>query len=109
MSRARNKADAVKAYLRGYLKGLAWSLAPQNREAASQLLLAKMPAIKPGVVGAVMNSLLSPRSGLTPDGAILRDGMRTVLDLRARHAAEKKPLSDVEKYLDLSFYEEVVG
>jgi ABC-type nitrate/sulfonate/bicarbonate transport system substrate-binding protein len=107
IQRANSKRDAVLGYLKGYLKGLAWSLDPKNRQAASSLLLANMPAIKPGVVGAVMNSLLSPRSGLTPDGAILRDGMQTVLDLRARHASAKKPLGTVEKYLDLSFYNEV--
>ena len=102
---ARANADAVRGYLKGYLKGLAWTLDPKNREVASSLLLTKMPEIKPGVVGAVMNSLLSPKSGLTPDGAILRDGMKVVLDLRSRYASPK-PLTDVGKYLDLSLYDE---
>ena len=106
---ARANADAVKGYLRGYLQGLAWTLDPANYEAASQLLLKNMPEIKPGVVGAVMKSLLSPNSGLTPKGAILRDGMKTVLELRSRHGKTKKSLTDVDKYLDLSFYDEVVG
>jgi ABC-type nitrate/sulfonate/bicarbonate transport system substrate-binding protein len=108
ISRARAKAEGVRGYIRGYLKGLAWSLAPENREAGAKLLLEKMPAIKPGVVGAVMNSLLSPRSGLTPQGAILRDGMATVLELRSRHGGGKT-LGDVDKYLDLSFYDEAVS
>ena len=63
---AHANGDAVRGYIRGYLKGLEWSLDPQNAEVASTLLLANMPAIKPGVVGAVMKSLLSPSSGLTP-------------------------------------------
>jgi ABC-type nitrate/sulfonate/bicarbonate transport system substrate-binding protein len=107
IARAKQRKRAVKAYLRGYLYGLSWSLDPKNRDAGANLLLAKMPAIKPGVVGAVMNSLLSPQSGLTPNAAILRDGMETVLKLRERHAPSKKTLGDVDKYLDLSFYEEV--
>ena len=101
---AHANADAVKGYIAGYLGGLAWTLDPQNREAASALLLAKMPEIKPGVVGAVMNSLLSPKSGLRPKAAILRDGMKTVLDLRSRYGAAKKTLTDIDKYLELSFY-----
>jgi ABC-type nitrate/sulfonate/bicarbonate transport system substrate-binding protein len=106
---AAANADAVRGYLAGYLKGLDWVLDPQNTEAASAMLLKNMPAIKPGVVGAVMKSLLSPKSGLTPKGAILREGMKTVLALRSKHSDGKAALTDIDKYLDLSFYDEVVG
>jgi ABC-type nitrate/sulfonate/bicarbonate transport system substrate-binding protein len=99
----------VKAFIRGYLKGLAWTLAPENRPAAGVLLQARMPEIKPGLVEAVLSSLLSPRSGLTPGGAVLRDGMRTVLDLRSRYGKGQKTLADVDKYLALAFYDEVLA
>lgn len=102
---ANANADRVKAFIRGYLQGLDWTLAPENRPAAAALLQAKMPEIKPGVVDAVMTSLLSPRSGLTPRAAILREGLKTVLDLRSKYGSGGKVLSDVDKYLDLSFYE----
>ena len=65
---AEQNADRVKAFIRGYLKGLDWTLAPENRAEAAALLLAKMPEIKPGVVDKVLASVLSPRSGLTPRG-----------------------------------------
>jgi ABC-type nitrate/sulfonate/bicarbonate transport system substrate-binding protein len=106
---ASQNPERVKAFIRGYLKGLAWTLAPENRSAAGALLLAKMPEIKPGVLEAVLASVLSPRSGLTPDGAVLRDGMRTVLDLRSRYGNGQARLTDVDKYLALSYYEDVVG
>jgi ABC-type nitrate/sulfonate/bicarbonate transport system substrate-binding protein len=105
---AKNGAS-VRAFLKGYLAGLAWTLDPANRAAAGELLQAEMPEIKPGVVDAVMNSLLSPRSGLTPKGAILREGMRTVLDLRSRYGSGKTALSDVDKYLALADYEAVIA
>lgn len=98
----------VRGFIRGYLKGLDWTLDPVNRGAGADLLLEKMPAIKPGVVDAVMDSLLSPKSGLTSNGAILRDGMATVLALRSRYGAPKRELTDIEKYLDLSFYEDAM-
>ncbi len=95
--------DALKGYIRGYLAGLAWTLDPANREEATQILLTNMPEIKPQVAGAVMNSLLSPRSGLTPKGAMLMDGVDTVLDLRSRYGSGGK-LNDPTKYIDLSYY-----
>lgn len=102
---AAQNAASVKAFIRGYLKGLEWTLAPGNRAEAAALLQAKMPEIKPGVVEAVLNSLLSPRSGLTPQAAILREGMQTVLNLRSRYGSGGRPLSGIDKYLDLSFYQ----
>lgn len=106
---AVKKAESVKAFIRGYLKGLDWTLAPGNRPEAAALLQAKMPEIKPGVVEAVLNSLLSPRSGLTPNAAVLPEGMQTVLDLRSRYGSGGKSLRDIDKYLDLSFYRDVLS
>ena len=68
-----------------------------------------MPEIKPPVAGAVMNSLLSPNSGLTPQGAILMDGVRAVLALRTRYGSGKAPLTDPSRYIDLKYYDEVLG
>jgi ABC-type nitrate/sulfonate/bicarbonate transport system substrate-binding protein len=100
--------DAVKGFIRGYLEGLDWTLRPDNREEATKILLERMPEIKPPVAGAVMNSLLSPKSGLTPKAAILMDGVRTVLDLRSRYGGGPT-LNDPSRYIDLSYYNEVVG
>jgi len=95
--------ERVRGFLRAYLKGLEWVLHPENREAATALLAAQMPDIRPQAMAAVMDSLLSPRSGLTPGGAILPEGMRTVLDLRSRHGGGGT-LTDIERYLDLSHF-----
>ncbi|HEX2727236.1 MAG TPA: ABC transporter substrate-binding protein [Beijerinckiaceae bacterium] len=100
--------DAVKGFIKGYLGGLGWTLHSGNRKEATDILLARMPEIKPPVAGAVMDSLLSPRSGLTPQGAILMDGVRTVLDLRSRYGGGAT-LSDPGRYIDLSYYDQVVG
>jgi len=105
---ARANPGRVRGFIRGYLAGLAWTLDPANRGQAAALLLERMPAIKPGVVDAVMDSLLSPKSGLTPNGAILRDGMATVLALRSRYGEPKRELTDIDRYLDLSFWEDAV-
>ena len=99
--------ELVKAFIKAYLKGLDWVLNTENRAAASALLLARMPDIKPGVIDAVMTSLLSPRSGLTPGGEILPEGMRAVLELRSRFGKPQKNLTGIETYLAPSFFREV--
>jgi hypothetical protein len=67
-----------------------------------------MPEIKPPVAGAVMDSLLSPRSGLTPKAAILMDGVRVVLDLRSRYGGGAA-LTDPSRYIDLRYYDAVAS
>jgi ABC-type nitrate/sulfonate/bicarbonate transport system substrate-binding protein len=101
-------SEPARAFIRGYLQGLAWTLDPANREAAEALLLSKMPEIQPAAAKPVMNSLLSPRSGLTPDAAILPDGMKRVLALRSRYGTGDRELTDIDKYLELSAYRDVV-
>jgi ABC-type nitrate/sulfonate/bicarbonate transport system substrate-binding protein len=105
---ARENAGAVKGFIRAYLDGLAWTLDPANRDAAAQILLRNMPEIKPPVVGAVMASLLSPRSGLTPKGAVTIEGIRAVLDLRTRYGKPGAALGDPHSYIDLSYYNEAM-
>jgi len=104
---AEDNGEALSDFLAVYRRGLAWVLDPTNRAAASALLAARMPEIQPKALDAVMDSLLSPRSGLTPDGAILRDGACAVLDLRSRYGSGAAPLTDVDRYLDLRWAERV--
>lgn len=103
----RSWADAnrqtVLAFVRAYRKGLDWVLDPANRQEATSILRERMPEIQPGAVDAVMNSLLSPRSGLTPDGVLLPDGIRQVLALRSRYGKGGGTLGDPGKYLDPSY------
>ena len=101
--------EAVKGFIKGYLAGLAWVLDPVNRAAATEILLGKMPEIKPPVAPKVMDSLLSPRSGLTPGAKILPDGVTTVLNLRSQYGKGAMPLTDPAKYIDLRYFTAVAG
>jgi ABC-type nitrate/sulfonate/bicarbonate transport system substrate-binding protein len=92
------------AFLAACLKGVRWVLDPGNREAAAGLLMRRMPEIKPAVVGAVLDSLVSPQTGLTPNGEILPDGMRAVLELRSRYGRPQTELTDIDRYLLLGPY-----
>ena len=101
--------DAVKGFIKGYRAGLDWTLAPENRAAATDILLRNMPEIKPPVAPKVMDSLLSPRSGLTPGGKMLDDGVQTVLRLRSQYGKGAVTLTDPAKYIDLRYFTAVAG
>ena len=75
--------ERLKGFIKGYLAGLDWTLDPAEPRGGDEDPSAQMPEIKPPVAGAVMNSLLSPRSGLTPKAAMLMDGVDKVLALRS--------------------------
>ena len=91
--------EVLSTFLSVYRRSLAWVLDPANREAAAAILAARMPEVQPKMLDAVMTSLLDPRSGLTPGGAILRegagDGARPALALRPRRSGPDRggPLS----------------
>lgn len=106
---AEQNPETVKSFIRAYLKGLAWTLDPQNRGDAERILQEKMPEIQPAALQSVMTSVLSPRSGLTPKAAILPDGMMRVLELRSRFGKGGRALTDSSRYMDLSYYEAVTG
>jgi ABC-type nitrate/sulfonate/bicarbonate transport system substrate-binding protein len=105
---AKANPEALKGFIRAYLKGLGWVRDPANREAATALLLERMPEIKPPVAGAVMTSLLSEKSGLTPEARMLMDGVARVLELRTRYVPRDKPLTDPSRYIDLTYYDQAV-
>ena len=105
---AKANPDALKAFIRGYVRGLDWTLDAANRDAATALLLERMPEIKPGVAGAVMSSLLSEKSGLTPKARIMMDGVARVLELRQRYVKADGPLGDPSRYVDLTYYDQAV-
>ena len=96
----------LDGFIQGYLRGLDWTLDAANREAASEILAINMPAIKPAAIGRVMDKLLSPRTGLTPQAALDLDGIKTVLELRSQYGNGPE-LSDPGKYLDLSYYDRI--
>jgi hypothetical protein len=64
-----------------------------------------MPQIKPKAMTAVMNSLTSPRSGLTPSAALLDKGMEQVIALRSKYGNGSTPIAPVANFLDLSIYQ----
>ena len=104
---AVDNSDTLTAFISGYLDGLAWTLDPVNRNEAANALLRNMPNINPKAINRIMDKLLSPATGLTPDAAINKDGFETVLALRSQYG--DREVADASKYLDLEFYQKALS
>ena len=52
-----------------------------------------------------MASLMSPKSGLTPNADIVHGGMRQVLALRSRFGKAGVTLTEIDRYLELACLE----
>ena len=105
---AVSHSDSLIAFIRGYLEGLAWTLEPNNYDEAVVTLQRNMPAIKDGVVDAVMVKLLSPETGLTPLATLDGLGMKTVLDLRNCYMQTEEALRNIDRYIDLTYYNRAI-
>jgi len=105
---AANRATLVN-FIRGHLDALDWVLDPANKAEASDILARNMPVLKPQAIAPAMAKLLSPRTGLIPMGRLDYEGLKTVLALRSQYAPQKKQLTDPDRYVDLSYYEEAVA
>lgn len=102
---ARAHGEAMTGFCRGYLQALAWCLDPGNRTEATVLLRRHMPRIGAEQADRVMEKLLSPRTGLTPGGALDGAGVETVLELRRRYGPDAAALGPAADYIDLSYLE----
>jgi len=105
--RQTDRLPSVAQEMRDTLEARADALALRALTQLEQRLAGWLGQARIGRIDAVMGSLVSERTGLTPQGAVLRDGIQTVLDLRARYGGG--PVSGIDSYLDLSYRDEALG
>tara|TARA_B100001057_G_scaffold299677_1_gene299795 strand:+ start:414 stop:1337 length:924 start_codon:yes stop_codon:yes gene_type:complete len=101
----RTQPEKIEAFIGAYLNGLDWVLDPANCEGAQSILGARMPQIKPRAMTAVMSSLTSPKSGLTPSAMLLDLGMDQVIELRSKYGGGEIPISPAADFIDLKLYQ----
>ncbi len=106
---ANENRPAMNSFIQGYLDALDWTLDPANKAEAANILGANMPQMPEKAVGPALEKLLVPETGLVPMGIVDREGLKTVLEIRSQYAPQGKQLTDIDKYLDLSFYEEALA
>ena len=102
---AKDKGDALAAFIRGYLDALEWLYEPGNREAACALLADKVPNMDAPLAAATCEVLLAKSGGFDRQARLDEQGMRAVLALRTQYGQPQKVLTDPQQYCDLTYYE----
>lgn len=105
---ASNRSTLV-SFIRGHLDAVDWVRDPANGREAAEIMGRHMPNMKPQAIEPALAKLTDPTTGLIPDCRFDYEGLKTVLSLRSRYAPQGIQLSDPDKYLDLSYYEEAVA
>ena len=104
---ADNRATLVN-FIRGHLDAIDWVKDPANRAEAEDMLARNMPDMKPQAIGPAFNKLLDPSTGLIPLCKLDYEGLKTVLELRSQYAPQGIQLTDPDKYLDHSYYQDAL-
>ncbi|HEX3163401.1 MAG TPA: ABC transporter substrate-binding protein [Pseudolabrys sp.] len=102
---AKDNADTLTAFISGYLDALDWLYASGNKQAACELLAAKVPGMSPLLAASTYDVLLDRKAGFDRKAALDIKGIETVLALRSEYGRPVKNLSDARKYDDPSYYQ----
>ena len=102
---AKDNAEALTAFIRGYLDALDWLYAKGSKQAACDLLAAKVPGMSPRLASSTYDVLLDRNAGFDPKAALDIRGIETVLKLRSEYGRPAKNLADPRKYDDPRYYQ----
>ena len=106
---AKENAPTLKRYIRAYLEAAKWTLDAANLQELLVILMQYMPQLDEARVTKIARELQGPDSIIKPDMAISVEGVKSVLELRSRYGRPRKQLDDPFKYLDLSYYKEIMN
>jgi ABC-type nitrate/sulfonate/bicarbonate transport system substrate-binding protein len=99
--------DLLVSYIRAYVEATKWCFDVKNRATCLQLLAAHN-GLQGKTAEETLNAMLDLDYGLYPKAELNLAGLKSVLELRAEMGFLKQPLPPVEKYIDLSYYNEAV-
>jgi ABC-type nitrate/sulfonate/bicarbonate transport system substrate-binding protein len=102
---ARANAHVLTDFIRAYLEALAWLFDRNNKQAACELLMAKVPNMGAELAAQTYDVLLADKGGFDRKARLDPEGIATVLKLRSEYGRPQKALTDVNKYCDTAYYE----
>jgi ABC-type nitrate/sulfonate/bicarbonate transport system substrate-binding protein len=105
---AERHPGILTRYIRAYTEATQWCFERRNRRSCLDIL-ARHNAIDGLAAEQTLDSLLDPEHGLYRSAGVNRSGIAAALDLRAEMGYLPRPVPPVEKYVDLSYYQNAVS
>jgi ABC-type nitrate/sulfonate/bicarbonate transport system substrate-binding protein len=104
---AEKNRDLLVNYIRAYVEATQWCFDARNRASCLELLV-KHNRLEGKAAEETLDALLDTDHGLYPRARLNLPGVKSVLELRAEMGYLKQPLPPVEKYIDISYYDQAI-
>jgi len=104
---AEKNRDLLMSYIRAYIEATQWCFDINNRASCLDLLAAHN-GIEGRAAEETLDALLNSKYGMYPKAELNLPGVKAVLELRSEMGYLHQPLPAVEKYIDLSYYDQAV-
>ena len=101
--------DQLVGFIRAYIAGLDWIFDAANRAEAAEILARHRDGMSRDAAKRAVAQLVAEREGLMEKAVLPRPAVQTVLELRNQFGEPRKRLTDLEKYIDLSYYQAAIG
>ncbi|MGZ5032271.1 MAG: ABC transporter substrate-binding protein [Usitatibacter sp.] len=101
---AKEHADGLVGFIRGYVEALDWLSDPAHRAEAVAIYRKNIPQASEVAANKAWEVLVASPEGFQKKAKLDLAGIKTVLDLRSEFGVPKKALSDPSKYVDESYY-----
>jgi ABC-type nitrate/sulfonate/bicarbonate transport system substrate-binding protein len=101
---AREHERELTAFIRAYMKSLAWLASTQHRDEAIAIYRRNVPAVNEAEARAAWDMLLGGNEGFQKQARLDPAAIATVLKLRSEFGRPQKNLDDPSRYLDESYY-----
>jgi ABC-type nitrate/sulfonate/bicarbonate transport system substrate-binding protein len=106
---AKENADALVGFIRGYIEALDWLANAANRPEAVAIYRKNIPAASEASANKAWEVLLTGPEGFQKRGALSLAGIETVLKVRSEFGRPQKTLTDPSRYVDESYYKRAAG
>ena len=105
---AKENADALTGFIRGYVEALDWLADPTHRDEAVAIYRKHLPGASEANARKAWDVLLAGNEGFQKKARLDRDGIETVLKLRSEFGLPRKTLTEPERYIDESYYRRAI-
>jgi ABC-type nitrate/sulfonate/bicarbonate transport system substrate-binding protein len=97
--------DRVVAFVRATGQSVDWLLDPANRVEAAAILRKYIAALPQDAAERAMDALRDPQLGIRRGIGLDMEGVRNIMDVRARFAQPARELRDPGRYVDARYHQ----